>query len=268
MTAVTRPRGPLPARVYWTRRLLLRRGRVRAGLRDRAAARQRRLRQPEAQPVGADAVQHGTPAHALADPAGHHRRRPPPSTGAGAQGRRPATPTPTPLASPTAPAPTATSSRPRRSRARRTPAARSCFTMTLTTRCPHRPAPGTSPRRSMVVKVTSGSDRIWSSQECPARSRSSRWSSARTTPVDGLASPGTASAPTATAPGRRRGPSPATTTWSRRRSGPSPSTCSSSSSRRCRGRSPPRRRRPRTRRPPAAAARRRRRRRSRAESQT
>ena len=44
MSAVTRPRGPLPARVYWTRRLLVLGARVPAGLRDRPGARRRQRR--------------------------------------------------------------------------------------------------------------------------------------------------------------------------------------------------------------------------------
>ncbi len=161
MTTVTRPRRPLPARVYWTRRLLLV---VVAfalvfGLAHLLGAGG--SGSPSAQPVGADAST-TAPGSAAPDTAVTTPQASP--TGAGRKNRT-GTPTPTPLAEPTGAC--AGSDVVATPSLKRTAYAGSpvVFTMTLGTL--------TSPActfdvssRSMVVKVTSGEDRIWSSQEC------------------------------------------------------------------------------------------------------
>lgn len=160
MTPVTRPRGPLPARVYWTRRLLV--VAVAFGLVFGIAhlLGSGGSGGPAARPVGADASSNAPSAStAAASPQTAGTAR---STGTAAKA---ATPTPTPLASPTGPC--------SGSDVVATPSVKGpayagravVFTMTLTTQ--------TSPActwdvsaRSLAVKVTSGSDRIWSSQDC------------------------------------------------------------------------------------------------------
>src|SRR6185369_2874804 len=98
MTAVTRPRGPLPARVYWTRRLLL------AAVAFALVFAIARLLgssgsgSPEARPVGA-AASSSTPATGSLTP----QTTPDASalsTGRSARKNTPS-PSPTPLASPT-----------------------------------------------------------------------------------------------------------------------------------------------------------------------
>jgi len=162
MTAVNRPRGPLPARVYWTRRLLLLA--VAFGLVFGVA----RLLgsggggDPQAQPVGAT-VTTSAPAHAPTTGPGTPATVP--ATGATGKNKQ-ASPTPTPLATPSgtcadsdvvaAPSVKGTAY-----------AGRSVvFTMTLTTATSPACTWEVSPS-ALVVKVTSGSDRIWSTQECP-----------------------------------------------------------------------------------------------------
>jgi len=159
MTAVNRPRGPLPARVYWTRRLLLLA--VAFGLVFGVA----RLLgsggggDPQAQPVGATVT---TSARAHAPTTGPGTPVNGPVTAATGKNQ---TPTPTPLATPSgtcsdsdvvvAPSVkgTAYAGRP------------VVFTMTLTTATSPACTWEVSPS-ALVVKVTSGSDRIWSTQEC------------------------------------------------------------------------------------------------------
>jgi hypothetical protein len=175
MTAVTRPRGPLPARVYWTRRLLV--VVVALGLVFGVA---RLLGSggggggPSATPVGAEPSANATTSSA------------PPPTASGT-----ITPSPTVTATPT-PSVTAKT----RTKAGKTPSAtplaspdgncessdivavptltgpayagrRVVFSMSLTTK--ESPACSwTVSSDALAVKVTSGSDRLWSTQQCTA----------------------------------------------------------------------------------------------------
>ena len=216
MTTVTRPRGPLPARVYWTRRLLLvvvAFALVFGVARLLGSGGSRRARRRT--PVGADPVQLGRAGIDLAcrdaapaTPTAPHR-----GTGE-ASATQAVEPTPTPLAA-----------------ARRAPASDSDIVATPTVKgtayagqpvvlrddardeASRRPAPGTCPRAiaggqgHLAAPTGSGRPR-----SAAARSRSSRWCVRRDQPDDGRRRPGTASAPTPTAPGRRPGPSRATTT--------------------------------------------------------
>jgi hypothetical protein len=173
MTPVTRPRGPLPARVYWTRRLLvvaLAFGLVFAiaqllGHRSNGG--------PAAQPVGATASSPASTSAArttgslpvATDSAGAPGAKvgKKARTRAGTKGS--AKPSPTPLATPTGPC-QASDLVARPSLTGPAYAGKPVvFTMTLTTKvtpaCTWNVAP-----TSLAVKVTSGSDRIWSSQEC------------------------------------------------------------------------------------------------------
>jgi hypothetical protein len=163
MTTVTRPRGPLPPRVYWTRRLL-----VVAVAFALVFGIARFLGSggsggPAARPVGATPSS-TTPALTTpaatptATPTGRTRQAPGTKT-------REASPAPTPLASPTGACTdgdvvvtpsvkgTAYAGHP------------VVFTMTLWTRVSEACTWEVS-SDAMVVKVTSGSDRIWSTQEC------------------------------------------------------------------------------------------------------
>jgi hypothetical protein len=161
MTVVTRPRGPLPARVYWTRRLLvvavaflLVFGIARLLGSSGSGA-------PEARPVGA-AASSSTPATTSLTPQATTGASVP---GTGGTAKQPSSPSPTPLASPTG----ACSD----SDVVATPSVKGTayaghsvvFTMTLTTLS----SPACTwevSSKVMAVKVTSGSDRIWSTQEC------------------------------------------------------------------------------------------------------
>ena len=160
MTAVTRPRGPLPARVYWTRRLLLV---VVAFALVFGIARllgSGGSGSPDARPVGADASS-SAPASGTLTP--QTTPSAPSSVGTGPAAAK--TPSPTPLASPAGPCSdsdvVATPSVKKAAYAGRPVV----FTMTLTTLS----SPACTwevSSRALVVKVTSGSDRIWSTQEC------------------------------------------------------------------------------------------------------
>ena len=212
-----------------------RRARVRPGLRHRPAARQRRLgrHRPRRNP-SARRRPLGTRRHhdrAADEPAGEPRRR----TGGRARRRgRHADADAAGLTEP-APAPTATWSPPRRSRAPAYAGQPVVFTMTLDHASTRAPAPGTSPRDvaggqgDLAAPTGSGRPR-----SAAARSRSSRWWSARTSrPRSTVAWNGQRSDTDCTRShglGRAR----ATTTRSRRPSGPTRSTSSSS----CRPRSP------------------------------
>ena len=171
MTPVTRPRGPLPARVYWVRRLLviaIAFGLVYgvAHLLDR-----RSTGGPSAQPVGAEATS-PTSAAAPTTEATRARVRDGSGTKSAKAHRRGASkksdepsPTPTPPATPSGPCePDDVVARPSLTG----PAyagKQVVFTMTLTTKA----SPACTwevSADSLAVKITSGSDRIWSSQEC------------------------------------------------------------------------------------------------------
>lgn len=161
MTPVTRPRGPLPARVYWTRRLL-----VMAVAFTLVFGISRLLDSdgsggPSARPVGAEPS--GAPSVISASP-GAERSRKPQAVGKRAKTRTPS-PTPTPLATPSGACVgsdvVATPSLTGPAYAGKPVV----FTMTLTTRV----SPACTwevSAQSLAVKVTSGSDRIWSTQDC------------------------------------------------------------------------------------------------------
>lgn len=162
MTPVTRPRGPLPARVYWTRRLLVMA--VAFGLVFGIAhlLGSGGSGGPAARPVGADASSTAPSASTAA--ASPQTTATATGTGTGTAAKA-ATPTPTPLASPSGPC--------AGSDVVATPSVKGpayagravVFTMTLTTRVSPACTWDVS-ARSLAVKVTSGTDRIWSSQEC------------------------------------------------------------------------------------------------------
>jgi hypothetical protein len=162
MTAVTRPRGPLPARVYWTRRLVV----VVVALAlvvgiARLLGGTAGDPGPSASPVAADQSPSGSSAPSA------------PSSSS------PSSPSAVP---PTVPPGSTAVARPARPNGTcnnddivATPGVRSpayagrppvVLTATLRTRqalaCSWTVSPG-----SLVVKVTSGADRIWSTQDCP-----------------------------------------------------------------------------------------------------
>lgn len=167
MTTVARPRGPLPARVYWTRRLLL--VAVAFALIFGIA---RLLGSggsggPTARPVGADASTSAPSSSIVQTPRAPTSRTTGSKTGSKAGRTATPTPTPTPLAVPTGPCigsdVVATPSVKGPAYAGRSVG----FTMHLTTKV----SPACTwevSAKSLVVKVTSGSDRIWSTQECAA----------------------------------------------------------------------------------------------------
>jgi hypothetical protein len=165
MTTVTRPRGPLPARVYWTRRLLVLAVAFALVFAIAHLLGSGGSGDPSARPVAAAPSTTAPTGVAPAHPLSTAR----PSGSARSQGHRARTvtpkPTPTPLAEPSGPCVNsdvvATPSVQGTAYAGRAVV----FTMTLRTRvspaCTWDVSPG-----SLVVKVTSGSDRIWSTQEC------------------------------------------------------------------------------------------------------
>lgn len=163
MTTVTRPRGPLPARVYWTRRLLLV---VVAFALVFGLARlfgSGGSGGPSAQPVGA--TPSSSDARVTTPAAGPRTTRTGRAAGTGKKRAKRATPAATLLASPSGTCAD--------SDVVATPSVKGTayagqsvvFTMTLSTRvaeaCTWEVSAGT-----LVVKVTSGTDRIWSTQEC------------------------------------------------------------------------------------------------------
>ena len=160
MTAVTRPRGPLPARVYWTRRLLLVAVAFALVFGIARLLGSSGSGAPEARPVGA-AASSSTPDSASLTPQATPDATSL-STGRGAKTR---TPSPSPLASPTGACTD--------SDVVATPSVKGTayaghsvvFTMTLTTLSSPACTWDVS-SNVMAVKVTSGSDRIWSTQEC------------------------------------------------------------------------------------------------------
>lgn len=163
MTAVRRPRGPLPARVYWTRRLLLvvLTFALVFGVAHLLGGTTGGGNGPTQRPVGAEAATTtSAPAPVLAAPSTSPSVSPytgPTGSGSGSS---------TALAQPVGrcansdvvAVPTVAS----RAYAKRGLA----LTLSLTTRqspaCDWTVGPG-----SLVVKVTSGIDRIWSTQDCP-----------------------------------------------------------------------------------------------------
>ncbi len=168
MSSVTRPRGPLPARVYWTRRLVLLvlvLGLVFgvAHLIGGGGGSGSPSAQPVDAPVGTSTTHPTSTPHAT--PTEHARPKKTKSKKHRGAKQAKATKTATPLAVPTGPC------RPRDVRVdpkvvgtahAGTPVT---FRLRLTTlespACNWTVSPG-----SLVVKLTSGSDRIWSTQDC------------------------------------------------------------------------------------------------------
>jgi hypothetical protein len=161
MTAVTRPRGPLPARVYWTRRLLLVAVAFALVFGIARLLGSSGSGAPGARPVGA-AASSSTPGTASLTP-----QATPGASGltTGRAAKKTPSPSPTPLASPTGACTD--------SDVVATPSVKGTayaghsvvFTMTLTTLSSPACTWDVS-SKVMAVKVTSGSDRIWSTQEC------------------------------------------------------------------------------------------------------
>jgi hypothetical protein len=173
MSTVTRPRGPLPPRVYWTRRVLVLV--VALGLVFAVAQLLSRggggADRPSAQPVGATASTTGSAPLSTADAtprAGASRQ--PVATASAKRTRKAVTrapsPTPTPLATPSGPCVSSDVVTAPSLRAGRAYAGRSVvFSVTLTTKLVPACRWDVS-ADSLVVRVTSGDDRIWSTQEC------------------------------------------------------------------------------------------------------
>jgi hypothetical protein len=159
MTTVARPRGPLPARVYWTRRLLLVVIAFALIFGIAHLLGSGGSGGPSARPVGADASGSAPASTAVQSPQATATRT------ARANATRTVKPTPTPLAVPSGPCVgsdvVATPSVAGPAYAGR----RVALTMTLTTKVSPACTWDVS-AESLAVKVTSGSDRIWSSQEC------------------------------------------------------------------------------------------------------
>ncbi len=163
MTTVTRPRGPLPARVYWTRRLILVVVLLALvfGVARLLGGGGGAGNGPSAQPVGAEVSATGTPATTTVSPSGTATPTTVPANPGGTASAHPtvlASPTGTCsnadiVATPTLAGDQAYAGRP------------VVFSMVLTTRtsaaCSWTVSPDT-----LAVKVTSGSDRVWSTQEC------------------------------------------------------------------------------------------------------
>ncbi|MEO5711479.1 MAG: hypothetical protein ABIQ59_16850 [Nocardioidaceae bacterium] len=163
MTTVTRPRGPLPPRVYWTRRLLLV---VVAFALVFGLARllgSGGSGGPTARPVGA--TPSSADAQVTTPGAGSQAIATGPAAGTGKKRNKKATPTPTPLASPSgacADTDVVTTPSVKGTAYAGQPVV---FTMTLATQVSEACTWEVS-SRTLVVKVTSGVDRIWSTQEC------------------------------------------------------------------------------------------------------
>jgi hypothetical protein len=192
MTAVTRPRGPLPARVYWTRRLLvvvLALGLVFGVARLLGGGGGDGGGGPAARPVGAEASSTTGPASSapVSTPTVTATTLAASPSGTGSpQAAAKASPSGAPL-----PAPSGTCAA---SDVSAVPALEGpayagrpvVFAMTLTTKV----SPACTwmvSSDSLVVKVTSGTDRLWSTQECsaaiPQRSVVVRRDTAVTVPV-------------------------------------------------------------------------------------
>lgn len=177
MSAVTRPRGPLPARVYWTRRTLVVVVALALvfGLARLLGGSGSNGTDPSAQPVGADASSTGTTAATTS--------------------AAPTTPTDAATAATVSSSPTEDPAKPgtppgKAAKASQTPLPVSSgpcpsddivatptikntayagkpvvFAMNLTTKSTEACDFDVS-ARSLVIKITSGSDRVWSTQDC------------------------------------------------------------------------------------------------------
>lgn len=177
MSAVTRPRGPLPARVYWTRRTLVVVVALALvfGLARLLGGSGGNGTDPSAQPVGADASSQATTSAPTSSAA------PTSPTVAATAPTVAGTPTDDASAKPGAKADKAASQTPlpvssgpcRSDDIVATPTIKNTayagkpvvFAMNLTTRSTEACDFDVS-ARSLVVKVSSGSDRIWSTQDC------------------------------------------------------------------------------------------------------
>lgn len=168
MSTVTRPRGPLPARVYWTRRLLV--GALAFALvfglsRLLGGTGTEPPGKASARPVGAEPTRTTPAAPVSTAGAGPEDRH---TTDKQKDGhRKKQRPTRTPLAVPTGPCADAdvqvTPTVPEPAHA----GSKVVFALELRTlesaACTWTVSP-----RSLVVKLTSGDDRIWTTQDCPA----------------------------------------------------------------------------------------------------
>jgi hypothetical protein len=167
MSTVSRPRGPLPPRVYWTRRLLLVAvvlalvfavSRLLGGSAESGDRADGPSAAPAAAPAGSPTAARTPSAGATGDPA-------PTATVPGKRNKKNGA-TKTPLAVPTGPC---ADSDVQVQPAVEDAVAGSDVAITLELTTAESPACTwqVSPE-SVVVKLTSGSDRIWSTQDCPA----------------------------------------------------------------------------------------------------
>ncbi len=161
MTTVTRPRGPLPARVYWTRRLILVAVLLALvfGVAHLLGSGGGAGNGPSAQPVGAEVSATGTASATTATPTTLPASSA--ATGAGT-----ASAAPTVLASPTGNCASNDIVATPTLKGDQAYAGRPVvFSMVLTTKTSAACSWTVSPD-ALAVKVTSGTDRIWSTQEC------------------------------------------------------------------------------------------------------
>lgn len=157
MSTVTRPRGPLPARVYWTRRalvlglvllLVFTFARLLGGGSDGSSDEGGQAAQVAAQPTTGAPTTSAAPRPTVKPKAGKPKKSKAP-----------------PLAQPTGPCdPEDITVRPVIERA----AAGGNIRIPFNVRGTEPACTWTVSPTSLVVKITSGRDRIWSSQECPA----------------------------------------------------------------------------------------------------
>ena len=155
MSSLTRPRGGLPARVYWTRRLLVL---AVAALLVVGIAQVLGRSSDGKEPTPKAQVAAGTPT-ATTTPTGTPTRR--------ERDSKPMKPrkTATPLAQPSGPcvdSDVVVTPEVTRASAGDAVAISLLFTTKLSEACTFAVSP-----RTIVLKLTSGDDRIWSSQECP-----------------------------------------------------------------------------------------------------
>jgi hypothetical protein len=165
MSTVTRPRGPLPPRVYWTRRLLLVVVALALVFGIGRLLGSGGSGSPTARQVGATAT---TSTAQATVPAPTPDAGPTRKAGAGGAARtgKNATPTPTPLAAPTGDCADSDVVVSPSVKGTAYAGHHVVLTMTLTTRVSEACTWEVSPDR-LAVKITSGEDRIWSSQDCP-----------------------------------------------------------------------------------------------------
>ena len=165
MTSMTRPKGPLPSRVYWTRRLLvlgLTLGLMSGVSHLLDGAEPATSTTPSARPAAAlpsSPAAERTPTVEATPRAAGKQREP-------AKKKRKPRPSKTPLALPTGPCAD--------DDVVVTPSVGTAYAgrdVTLTLNLTTRESPACNwqvSSSSVVVKLTSGTDRIWSTQDCPA----------------------------------------------------------------------------------------------------